>query len=305
MAEVYRDRSDFDIVKLVDELVSEEHVPALPISRYKPSGLDKRAAWEETWQLQRAEDKIEERVRGQLDGLLTMGGKKKDKEGALRKDLPGDSPLLELYAHSQGGAEQSVDEPAASASPLTEDGQDDQMSTADNFLTVDEIVRRLAKQEIGEIPVPPKYASKDMISTGGAKYWKLRGKLDVPKERWVSFPHTQGEDQTLVIAWAGYDHLQLLQAIAAHFADVQQRGGSEDPRLVPLLAAMDQQIPWVKQWHNDINEEFGYALGDYFENFIEDEARTLGMTLEDVRAWEPPKKVKKKRVANKKEESNQ
>ena len=54
--------------------------------------------------------------------------------------------------------------------------------------------------------------------------------------------------------------------------------------------------PWVKQWHNEIDDEFGYALGDYFENFIEDEARNLDMTLDDVRNWEPPKKVKKKRA---------
>ena len=78
-----------------------------------------------------------------------------------------------------------------------------------------------------------------------------------------------------MIAWAGYDHLQLLRAIAAYFAEVQQTGGSDDPRLVSLLAAMDQQIPWVKQWHNEVDPEFGYALGDYFESFIEDEARNL------------------------------
>jgi hypothetical protein len=100
----------------------------------------------------------------------------------------------------------------------------------------------------------------------------------------------------LVIAWAGYDHLQLLRAIAAYFADVQQRGGSDDPRLVPLLAAMDQQIPWVKQWHNDLDPEFNMRLGDYFADFIDDEARNLGMTIEDVRKWDPPKAVKKKRA---------
>ncbi|MGK3945715.1 hypothetical protein ABK046_46150, partial [Streptomyces caeruleatus] len=32
-----------------------------------------------------------------------------------------------------------------------------------------------------EIMVPPKYTSADFISTGGARYWSLRGKLDVPK----------------------------------------------------------------------------------------------------------------------------
>ena len=280
VANVYRDREDFDIVKLVDELVSEEHVPALPILRYKPSGLDKRAAWVETWELQRSEDAIEARIRKQLDGLLKMGGKNKDKEGTFRKDLPDDSPLLEFFSQVQV--------------ETNEEGEEEKTSSQDNFLTVDEIVRRVVKQEMGEIPVPPKYASKDMISTGGAKYWKLRGKLDVPKERWVSFPNTEGEDQTLVIAWAGYDHLQLLRAIAAYFADVQQRGGSDDPRLVPLLAAMDQQIPWVKQWHNEIDPDVNRGLGDWFADFIDDEARTLGITVEKVRQWEPPKKVKKR-----------
>jgi hypothetical protein len=37
-------------------------------------------------------------------------------------------------------------------------------------------------------------------------------------------------------------------------------------------------------------------LGDYFADFIDDEARNLDMTLDDVRNWEPPKKVKKKRA---------
>jgi len=31
-------------------------------------------------------------------------------------------------------------------------------------------------------------------------YWRLRSKLDVPKERWVSFPHCGGTDGTLVVA---------------------------------------------------------------------------------------------------------
>jgi hypothetical protein len=33
------------------------------------------------------------------------------------------------------------------------------------------------------IPVPPKYTSADFLKTD---FWRLRGKLDVPKERWIS-----------------------------------------------------------------------------------------------------------------------
>ena len=53
----------------------------------------------------------------------------------------------------------------------------------------------------GDIPVPPKYQSKDFLK---AEYWRLRGGLDVPKERFVSFPHcSRDADGSLVLAWAG------------------------------------------------------------------------------------------------------
>ena len=43
-----------------------------------------------------------------------------------------------------------------------------------------------AGEDVGDIPVPPKYATADFLKTD---YWRLRGKLDVPKERWISYPH--------------------------------------------------------------------------------------------------------------------
>jgi hypothetical protein len=48
--------------------------------------------------------------------------------------------------------------------------------------------RRRKREEVGDIPVPPKYVTKDFQSTD---FWRLRGGLDVPKERFVSFPHCQ------------------------------------------------------------------------------------------------------------------
>jgi hypothetical protein len=145
------------------------------------------------------------------------------------------------------------------------------------------------KHRVGEIPLPPKYKSSD-FATG--TYWRLRGKLDVPKERWISFPHCEGEDGTLVIAWAGYDHLQLARAISAYYVEIQERlGGRDDPRLIPLLACLIELLPWLKQWHNEIDPEFGMAMGDYFEGFINEEARQMGKTVDGVKSWEPPKKT--------------
>lgn len=145
-----------------------------------------------------------------------------------------------------------------------------------------------AGEQVGTIPVPPKYTSADFKP---GPYWKLRGKLDVPKERWISFPHCPDQDGTMTIAWAGLNHLQQANAIAAFFVDVQERqGGSEDPRLEPLLAGLCELLPWLKQWHNEIDPKYQQRMGDYFEGFIAIEARKLGKTPEQVRAWTTAKK---------------
>lgn len=144
-----------------------------------------------------------------------------------------------------------------------------------------------------EIPVPPKYRNGDFVAS---TYWRLRGKLDVPKERWVSFPHCEGADGTLMIAWAGYDHLQLAIAISAHYVEVQQRlGGRDDPRLIPLLGCLIELLPWLKQWHNDVDPEFGMRMGDYFDNFVQEQARQMGKTLDEIKAWQAPKKTTRRR----------
>jgi len=228
---LYRDDPAFDVQRLVAELVEAQSVPLLPVLRYKPSGLRKRAGWEKTWELQRREDAIDARTK-----------------------LPPDDP-------------EHLDEAAA---------QD------------------VKRREVGDVQVPPKYKSSDFLP---GPYWRLRGKLDVPKERWVSFPHCEGEDGTLVIAWAGYDHLQLAKATSAYFVEVQERlGGRDDPRLVPLLACLVELVPWIKQWHNEPDPDYGGTrMGDYFEGFIQEEARQMGKTPAEIQAWEPPRRRPRRR----------
>ena len=153
----------------------------------------------------------------------------------------------------------------------------------------DAAARERKQQQIGNIPVPTKYDSKDFLNSD---LWRLRGKLDVPKERWISFPHCEGPDGTAVIAWAGYDHLQQARAISGYYVRVQTEfGGSDDPRLIPLLAGLIELIPWLKQWHNEPDAEFdGMRMGDYFEGFVSEEARQFGKTLPEIKAWERPMK---------------
>jgi len=139
--------------------------------------------------------------------------------------------------------------------------------------------------QIGKIPAPPRYVGADFLNT---TLWRLRGGLDVPKERWISYPGCErGADGSLVIAWAGWDHLQQATALATYFIDMKEREGWCRERLQPLLAGLLELVPWLRQWHNDMNPDFGARMGDYYESFVSDEARALQFTLDDLRAWKP------------------
>jgi len=153
------------------------------------------------------------------------------------------------------------------------------------------------RHEVGDIPVPPKYTSADFAKS---TYWALRGKLDVPKERFVSFPFVTGADGQMMIAWAGLDHLQLAKAIGDFYGLVQTEiGGSDDPRLVPLLAALHELVPWVRQWHAGNDPIYSGEPADFFEDFIKAEAAARGMTIAEVLNWQPPARTRAKSVAKK------
>jgi hypothetical protein len=61
--------------------------------------------------------------------------------------------------------------------------------------------------------VPPSYGTGDFLKT---EYWQLRGKLDVPKERFIAFTEVPGRSgvETLY-GWAGWTPVQRLRAILA------------------------------------------------------------------------------------------
>jgi hypothetical protein len=169
---------------------------------------------------------------------------------------------------------------------------------ADNLqhLTTDQAADT-KRREVGDIPVPPKYKSADFAKTG---YWALRGKLDVPKERFVGFPFVTGADGQMMIAWAGLDHLQLAKAIGDFYGLVQTEiGGSDDPRLVPLLAALHELVPWVRQWHAGNDPIYSGEPADFFEDFIKAEAGARGMTGTEVLNWQPPARTRAKSAAKK------
>lgn len=146
-------------------------------------------------------------------------------------------------------------------------------------------IRERVAQEVGEIEVPPKYTNKDFRD---ANSWRLRGKLDVPKERFVSFPYSERDtDRSLVVAWAGWNHLELAQAIAGYYTTARTREGWGNERVVPLLGALIELLPWIRQWHDEYNLEYGGKPVEFFEGFVEEEARSLGLSFNRIREWNP------------------
>jgi hypothetical protein len=143
-----------------------------------------------------------------------------------------------------------------------------------------DLIRKAQQEQVGDVPVPPKYASKDFQK---GTFWKLRGKLDVPKERWISYPGAERDgDPSPLIAWAGWDHLQQAQALAEYYLDAKGNQGWSAKKLKMLLAGLLDLLPWIKQWHNETDPDYGMGLGDYFAGFLEEECRALGLTMEAV-----------------------
>ncbi|MET9523254.1 BREX-2 system adenine-specific DNA-methyltransferase PglX [Streptomyces coeruleorubidus] len=210
VAKLYAPRKD--LPKVVAELITDEHVPFLSALRYKPSGLKKRADWEEVWDLQRKED----------------------------------------------------------AAP-------------------DEPTKRKIRDSI---PVPPKYTSADFLRPS---YWKARGKLDVPKERFISYGQTNAATPELY-GWAGWDHREQAQALATYFTNT----ALTTEEITPFLAGLLELQPWLYQWHNEFDMLYSGSPADFFAGYRQQLQGEHGLTDDDLRAWRPPAATRGRRAAPKK-----
>lgn len=189
---------------LLTELLTTECVPAQSAHRYTESGLRKRAAWEQTWELQRRED----------------AGEKVD------------------------------------------------------------------------VPVPPRYDSKDFLK---AHVWSQRGKLDVPRERFVLLPGVyKPDDPSPLVLWAGMDHGKRALALVALLEDLTHRGLT-DEAAQSLLVALLELEPWLHQWHSTVDPGADESLAVAITNYINDKLRERTLTRTQLRDWKPVAAVSAKR----------
>jgi hypothetical protein len=138
----------------------------------------------------------------------------------------------------------------------------------------------------GAIPIPPTYTGADFLRP---EYWSNRGKLDVPKERFISYPNAGREaDTTPVVGWAGWDRAQQALALATLIQSGEQQGWPED-RLVPLVAGLAELLPWVEQWHSDPDALYGGSSpAEFFSGLLDTYMAKLGVTRDTLSQWRPP-----------------
>jgi hypothetical protein len=142
------------------------------------------------------------------------------------------------------------------------------------------------------IPVPPKYESGDFRKTS---YWRHRGKLDVPKEPFISYQGASPDtDSSLLLGWAGWNHRQVAHALTALILNRSEEGWGPD-RLAPLLAGLAEQLPWVRQWHGDVDPELGVSPAEMYSDFLADQQERFELSDADLANWRPPATTRRKK----------
>ncbi|MEV5956797.1 BREX-2 system adenine-specific DNA-methyltransferase PglX [Streptomyces sp. NPDC051987] len=152
-----------------------------------------------------------------------------------------------------------------------------------------------------DIPVPPKYSSADFLKHS---YWSHRGKLDVPKERFISYLEAGPDaDPTVLLGWAGWDHKDQAQALINLIEDRTEQSGWDTERITPLLAGLHEVMPWVRQWHGEYDAEWESVPAEDCDAFLDEQMGKHRLSVTDLKAWRPVKRARGRKAATLKKAS--
>jgi hypothetical protein len=218
-----------------------------------------------------------------------------DLAALLRDLLDGESvPALKVLRYKPAGLRKRADwehtwdqqrrEDAIDAAVAAEHPRRDDEDEAQWQARIEPEQAKRKQAEIGRLPAPPKYTSADFLKP---VYWRLRGGLDVPKERCFTVPDPQAPGDWLY-GWAGWNPAQRVRALAGAWIDGEERSGADPAQLLPLLIALDEELPWVLQWHNAIDPDTDVRPGDYFRDWLAQQLNRHHWTRQTLAEWQPP-----------------
>ncbi|AMB59187.1 BREX-2 system adenine-specific DNA-methyltransferase PglX [Microterricola viridarii] len=148
-----------------------------------------------------------------------------------------------------------------------------------------ELQRAEDRGEQVTVPVPPKYGQADFRKP---TYWKARGKLDVPKERFIAYPGTnRPNDASPLYGWSGWNHADRSQALARLPMELVLAGGTADD-VAPLVAGLLELQPWLDQWHSDVDPEIGVSPAAAISGLTDQLLTQTQLSRDTVTTWQPP-----------------
>ncbi len=112
-------------------------------------------------------------------------------------------------------------------------------------------------------PVPPKYTQADFLKP---RYYKLRGKLDVPKERFVAYTEVpRGESGLVLYGWAGWTPKERAHKLLVFDENLEENGIPLEVR-IGLLDTVQRLLPEVEREDaaevRDLRIEVRQVLGE-------------------------------------------
>ncbi len=66
------------------------------------------------------------------------------------------------------------------------------------------------------------------------------------------------------------------------------------------VAALDEVLPWVEQWHPDVDPGLGQPLAAFYRGQLDQVLTSIGATIDDARAWAPPAPTRGRKAGAKK-----
>ena len=82
--------------------------------------------------------------------------------------------------------------------------------------------------------------------------------------------------------------------------------GSYLSRPFPVpCAGLAELLPWVRQWHGEVDPEFGESVADTIDEVLRSHSVELGIGPDELAAWRPPAATRGRRTRKTKTEDSQ
>ncbi|MGV9565626.1 BREX-2 system adenine-specific DNA-methyltransferase PglX [Streptomyces sp. NPDC003480] len=142
------------------------------------------------------------------------------------------------------------------------------------------------------IPAPPKYVSADFQR---ASYWSIRGRLDIPRERFISYADVVDEEGGLLLGWSGWSETDRVRVLLDLVSAVGRQPNPSMSRLTSLLAGVQELLRSMHRW--EILEESAGKVGqvEVFQRRFEDMLSVYGLSTHDLTSWRPRRSTLKHR----------